>query len=300
MSPRKSQSAQIVPENLKSVAKYPDLSDSISIRFDGKVAVVTGGATGIGAATARKLCELGASVAILDRNIEAARETVDALLKAGHTASFHRCDVAVEADVKNAMDAVVRQYKTLDVLVSNAGIQRYGDVTNTSSEIWDETIDVHVKGCFYATKYAIPAMLASGGGAIVIVASVQSFTAVTNSAAYIAAKHALLGITRSIALDFARQNIRANCVCPGSIDTPMLRWSADRTASPEKVIEGCSRMHPLGRIGRPEEVANAIAFLASDWASFITGTSLVVDGGLLVPTGGMGFQDSGIGTGGTE
>lgn len=300
MSPRKSQSAQIVPENLKSVAKYPDLSDSMSIRFDGKVAVVTGGATGIGAATARKLCELGASVAILDRNIEAARETVDALLNAGHTASFHRCDVALEADVKNAMDAVVRQYKTLHVLVSNAGIQRYGDVVSTSVGIWDEIFDVHVKGCFYSTKYAIPAMLASGGGAIVIVASVQGLTAVANSAAYVAAKHAVLGITRSIALDFARKNIRANCVCPGSIDTPMLRWSADLTASPEKVIEGCSRMHPLGRIGRPEEVANAIAFLASDWASFITGTSLVVDGGLLVPTGGMGFQDSGIGTGGAE
>ncbi|MHB2008461.1 MAG: SDR family NAD(P)-dependent oxidoreductase [Acidobacteriaceae bacterium] len=272
----------------------------MSIRLNDKVAVVTGGATGIGAATAQKLCELGASVAILDRNVDAAQRTADALLKAGHTASFHRCDVAVEADVKNAMDTVVRQYKTLDVLVSNAGIQRYGDVTSTSSETWDETFDVHVKGCFYATKYAIPAMLASGGGAIVIVASVQSFTAVLNSAAYIAAKHALLGITRSIALDFASKNIRANCVCPGAIDTPMLRWTADRTASPEKVIQALGRMHPLGRIGRPEEVANAIAFLASDWASFVTGTTLVVDGGLLVPTGGMGFQESGIGTEGAK
>ena len=268
----------------------------MNMQMQDKIAVVTGGATGIGAATAQKLCELGTSVAILDRNADAAETTVHALMQAGHTASFHRCDIAVEVDVKNAMDAVVQRYKTVDVLVSNAGIQRYGDVTNTSSEIWDETIDVHVKGCFYATKYAIPAMLASGGGAIVIVASVQSFTAVTNSAAYIAAKHALLGITRSIALDFARQNIRANCVCPGAIDTPMLRWSADRTASPEKVIEALGRMHPLGRIGRPDEVASAIAFLASDWASFITGTTLVVDGGLIVPTGGMGFQESGIGT----
>jgi len=272
----------------------------MSIRLNDKVAVVTGGATGIGAATVRKLCELGAAVAILDRNVDAAQRTVDALLKAGHTASFHRCDVAVEADVKNAMDAIVRQYKTLDVLVSNAGIQRYGDVTSTSAETWDETFDVHVKGCFYATKYAIPAMLASGGGAIVIVASVQCFTAVTNSAAYIAAKHALLGITRSIALDFASKNIRANCVCPGAIDTPMLRWSADRTASPEQLIETLGKMHPLGRVGRPEEVANAIAFLASDWASFVTGTTLIVDGGLLVPTGGMGFQESGIGTEGAK
>lgn len=268
----------------------------MNMQMQDKIAVVTGGATGIGAATAQKLCELGAAVAILDRNVEAAHITVNALINAGHTASFHRCDVAVEVDVKNAMDAVIQRYGTLNVLVSNAGIQRYGDVTNTSSEIWDETLDVHVKGCFYATKYAIPAMLASGSGAIVIVASVQSFTAVTNSAAYIAAKHALLGITRSIALDFASRNIRANCVCPGAIDTPMLRWSADRSASPEQLIQTLGKMHPLGRIGRPEEVANAIAFLASDWASFITGTTLVVDGGLMVPTGGMGFQESGIGT----
>ncbi|HEX4023032.1 MAG TPA: SDR family oxidoreductase [Acidobacteriaceae bacterium] len=268
----------------------------MNISLNGKVAVVTGGATGIGAATARKLCEIGASVAILDRNTDAAEATVNALRKAGHTASFHRCDVAIEADVKDAIDEVAKRHKAIHVLVSNAGIQRYGDVTNTSSEVWDETFDVHVKGCFYSTKYAIPAMIASGGGAVVIVASVQSFTAVTNSAAYIAAKHALLGITRSIALDFASRNIRANCVCPGAIDTPMLRWSANQTASPEQLIQTVGKMHPLGRIGRPEEVANAIAFLASDWASFITGTSLVVDGGLMVPTGGMGFQESGIGT----
>lgn len=267
-------------------------------RMEGKVAVVTGGATGIGQATAQKLCELGASVAILDRNAEAAQETVEALRKAGYAASFHPCDVTVESDVETAMAAAVQHYGALHILVSNAGIQRYGDVVTTSSKLWDETMDVHIKGCFHATKYAIPAMLASGGGAIVIVASVQSFTAINNSVAYVAAKHALLGITRSIALDFASRNIRANCVCPGAIDTPMLRHTADMTASPEKMLDTLGRMHALGRIGRPDEVANAIVFLASDAASFITGTSLIVDGGLLVPTGGMGFQESGIGTGG--
>ena len=268
----------------------------MSIRFDGKIAVVTGGATGIGAATAKKLCELGASVAILDRNADAAEATVRALIDAGHSASFHACDVSIEADMRSAMSEVTARYGALNILVSNAGIQRYGDVIDTSSQVWDETFNVHVKGCFYATKFAIPAMLQSGGGAIVIVASVQSFTAIANSAAYVAAKHALLGLARSIALDFAARNIRANCVCPGAIDTPMLRWSAGQMESPEKMIEAISRMHALGRIGRPEEVAHAIAFLASDWAAFITGASLVVDGGLLVPTGGMGFQESGIGS----
>jgi NAD(P)-dependent dehydrogenase (short-subunit alcohol dehydrogenase family) len=268
----------------------------MTIRFDGKTAVVTGGAMGIGAATAEKLCELGASVAILDRDEAAAQATVAALLKAGHRATSVVCDVRSEASVKDAIDAAAQKYGGLHVLVSNAGIQRYGDIAHTSSDTWDETFDVHVKGCFYATRFGIPAMLASGGGAIVIVGSVQSFTAIVNSAAYVAAKHALLGITRSIALDYARQNIRANCVCPGSIDTPMLRWSADLSGSPQELIDTCSRMHPIGRIGTPGEVANAIAFLASDWASFITGAALMIDGGLLLPSGGMGLQESGIGT----
>ncbi len=251
---------------------------------------------GIGAATARKLCELGASVAILDRDTEAAKTTVSGLQAAGHKASSFECDVSGEKSVQEAVDAAVQLYGSLHVLVSNAGIQRYGDVAHTSTAVWDETFNVHVKGCFYVTRFGIPAMLASGGGAIVVVGSVQSFTAIVNSAAYVTAKHALLGLTRSIALDYAGKNIRANCVCPGTIDTPMMRWSANLSGSPEELIETCSRMHPLGRIGSALEVANAIAFLASDWASFITGTSLLVDGGLLLPAGGMGLQGSGIGT----
>jgi NAD(P)-dependent dehydrogenase (short-subunit alcohol dehydrogenase family) len=272
----------------------------MSIRFDGKVAVITGGAMGIGAATAQKFSSLGAAVAILDRNEEAGQATASALSRAGHKATFHTCDVSSESSVEEAVDQAVQHHGALNVLVSNAGIQRYGNVVNTSSKSWDEVFDVHVKGCFYATKFAIPAMIQSGGGSIVIVASTQSFTAIVSSAAYVAAKHALLGLTRSIGLDYARHNIRANCVCPGTIDTPMLRQAAGLAASPSEVIDTCSRMHAMGRIGEPVEVANAIAFLASEWASFITGTSLIVDGGLLVPTGGMGLQASGIATTGDK
>lgn len=268
----------------------------MNLRFDKRVAIITGGGTGIGAATAEKLCELGASVAILDRDVTAAKKTIQNLIAAGYEASFHECNVAVQDEVRGAVEKVVQKYGALHVLVNSAGIQRYGDIVDTSSQIWDEIFDVHVKGCYHAAKFAVPAITASGGGSIVIVGSVQSFASVVNSAAYVAAKHALLGITRSIALDFAEKNVRANCICPGAVDTPMLRWSAERTGSPEKMIETCGRMHALGRIGRPEEIANAIAFLASDWASFITGTSLLVDGGLLLPVGGMGFQQSGIGT----
>ncbi len=251
---------------------------------------------GIGAATARKLCELGASVAILDRNGDALKAFVAELDAEGYKACAIVCDIANEDSVREAIDRTIEKFGSLHVIVSNAGIQRYGDISHTSSQIWDEIFGVHVKGCFHVTRFGIPAMLASGGGSIVIVGSVQSMSAVVKSAAYVAAKHALLGITRSIALDYALQNVRANCVCPGTIDTPMMRWSAEQSGAAEALFDTCRRMHPLGRIGTPEEVANAIVFLASDWASFITGTTLLVDGGLSTPAGGMGLQGSGLGT----
>lgn len=267
----------------------------MSIRFDNKVVLVTGGAMGIGLATARKFAELGAKVAILDRDPRVGEKAAKTISASGPEAQFVECDVSDEASVMRSVNAVGEKFNGIDVLISNAGIQRYGDVIGTSEELWDEVMGVNVKGCFHVAKAALPLMILRGGGAIVVVASVQTFTAVGNSAAYVTAKHALLGLVRAMSLDYASKNIRVNCVCPGAIDTPMLRWAASLDAHPEKVIETCNRMHPLGRIGRPEEVANAIAFLASDWASFITGTALLVDGGMLTPTGGMGFQESGTG-----
>jgi NAD(P)-dependent dehydrogenase (short-subunit alcohol dehydrogenase family) len=138
-------------------------------------------------------------------------------------------------------------------------------------------------------------MIKRGGGSIVITGSVQSVAAQRNSVHYVVSKHGLLGLTRCLALDYAKQNIRANCVLPGAIDTPMLRWAASLDPNPDKVLEACDRLHALGRCGQPEEVARVIAFLASDLASFVTGSAVVVDGGLLVPVGGMAFQDSGTG-----
>lgn len=267
----------------------------MSIRFDNRVALVTGGAMGIGLATAKKFAELGAKVAILDRDVRAGEAAAKIVAAGGPGASFFECDVAGETSVERSVEAVGKQFGRVDVLVSNAGIQRYGDVVGTSEELWDEVMNVNLKGCFHAAKAVLPLMIPRGGGAIVVVASVQAYTAVGNSAAYVTAKHALLGLVRAMSLDYAAKNIRVNCVCPGAIDTPMLRWAASLDAHPGKVMETCNRMHPLGRIGRPEEVANAIAFLASDWASFITGAALLVDGGMLTPTGGMGFQESGTG-----
>lgn len=272
----------------------------MEISFSGKVAVVTGGANGIGAATTELLCELGARVAILDRDETQADALARRLNDLGYSASCHACDVAEPGSVQSAIDAAARNHGGLDVFAHCAGIQRYGDALSSTVEVWHETLRVHVDGCFYAVRAALPHMIAAKGGAIVIVGSVQSLTAVANSAAYVTAKHALLGFTRSVALDFASRNVRANCVLPGAVDTPMLRWAANLAPDPETVLEGCRRAHPLGRIAQPIEIARAIAFLASEWASFITGAALTVDGGMLVPAGGVSFQEEGTGSVGRQ
>jgi NAD(P)-dependent dehydrogenase (short-subunit alcohol dehydrogenase family) len=156
-------------------------------------------------------------------------------------------------------------------------------------------MDANLKSAFLMSKFAIPEMIRRGGGAIVITGSVQSVTAQRNSAHYVVSKHGLLGLTRSIALDYGSQNIRANCVMPGAIDTPMLRWAASLDSDPDRVLAACDQLHIRGKMGQPEEVARAIAFLASDLASFITGAAIPVDGGLLTPTGGMLSQETGTG-----
>jgi NAD(P)-dependent dehydrogenase (short-subunit alcohol dehydrogenase family) len=266
----------------------------MNLDFTGKVAVVTGGAMGIGEATARKLATLGASVAILDVDRDAGPKTAASITRNGGICAFFGCNISLGQEVAQAIDAVVKKYGPIDILVSNAGIQLYGDAVTTSEEEWDRLMGINLKGCFLAAKYALPHMI-ERGGAVVIVGSVQSMTAISNSIAYVASKHGLLGLTRAMSLDYAQKGIRVNCVCPGAIDTPMLRWAAGLSDDPDKVIQTCNRMHPVGRIGKPEEVADAIVYLASPMASFITGAALLVDGGMLVPSGGMGFQEGGTG-----
>ena len=268
----------------------------MSIRFDGKVAIVTGGASGIGAAAAELFLELGARVAILDRDAELGRRTLARLTAADHAASFHACDVGDLASVQSAVDEAAREHGAIHILAHCAGIQRYGSVLTTDIDTWHETLRVHIDGCMFSMRAVLPHLLAARGGSIVVVGSVQSVTAVAASAAYVTAKHALIGLVRSAALDFARNQVRVNCVLPGAIDTPMLRSAVNLAPNPESVLEACRRAHPLGRLGQPIDVARAIAFLAGDWASFITGTTLAVDGGMLVPLGGADFQTSGTGS----
>ncbi len=266
----------------------------MQIDLSGKVAVVTGGAMGIGEACARKLSSAGASVAILDLNEKTGTKTAADIRATTGNCVFIRCDVSNSSDVENAIRDVIARHARIDILVSNAGIQHYGDVITTPEADWDRVIGVNLKGCFLTAKHCVPHML-TNGGAIVVLGSVQSFTAIQNSAAYVTSKHAVLGLARAMALDYARKGIRVNCVCPGTIDTPMLHWAASLSPEPESVIRTCDRMHALGRIGKPEEVADAVLYLVSPMSSFITGAALLVDGGMLVPAGGMAFQEGGTG-----
>ena len=263
--------------------------------FTGKVAVVTGGGSGIGQACAREFAARHAAVAVVDRDATAGGKTASELRGKGATAEFFPADLSRRAEVERLVPEIVSRFGGIDVLVNNAGIQRYGTVTTLSEEEWDEVMNVNLKSAFLMSKYAIPEMIKRGGGAIVITGSVQSVTAQRNSVHYVVSKHGLLGLTRCLALDYAKQNIRANCVLPGAIDTPMLRWAANLDPNPEKVLEACDGLHALGRRGQPEEVARVIVFLASDLASFMTGSAVMVEGGLLVPAGGMAFQESGTG-----
>lgn len=264
----------------------------MNIDFTGKVAIVTGGAMGIGEATARKFAAAGAAVAILDRDREAGERTASSISHQGQSCDFFPCDVSASAEVSRAIEAIAAKHGRIDILASCAGIQDYGDVVSTTEDAWDRLMNINLKACYLVSKFAVPHML-KNGGTIVIVGSVQSMTAIANSVAYVVSKHGLLGLTRAMALDYAQKGIRVNCVCPGAIDTPMLRWSISLAPNPEQVLRTCDRMHAMGRIGRPEEVADAIVYLASPMASFITGAALLVDGGMLVPAGGMGFQEGG-------
>ncbi|HUJ95733.1 MAG TPA: SDR family oxidoreductase [Terriglobales bacterium] len=264
------------------------------MNFSGKVAMVTGGASGIGRATCLELLHYGAVVAAVDRDGAAGRKLVSEANAPGKI-QFFPADLSLNNEVETLIAKIVQVFGGINILVSNAGIQTYGSATTTTEEEWDKTLAVNLKSGFLVCKYSIPHMIKRGGGAIVITASVQSLAAQRNSLAYMVSKHALLGLMRSMALDYAKDNIRVNAVCPGAIDTPMLRWAASLDDDPEAVIAACHKMHPVGRMGKPEEVARVIAFLASDLASFVTGTTVVADGGLMVPLGGMAFQESGTG-----
>ncbi|MBP6862486.1 MAG: glucose 1-dehydrogenase [Neisseriaceae bacterium] len=241
--------------------------------FQDKVVIVTGGSSGIGQATAAAFAQAGANVVIADY-AEAGAAVVNDLVQQGHEALFIKVDVTKEADVQNMVSTTVAQFGRIDVLFANAGIGSGGAITDTSYADWQKVIDVNLNGVFLSDKYVIEHMLTQPeGGAIVNCGSIHSFVGKAGVTAYSAAKGAVKLLTQTLAIDYGAKNIRINAVCPGYIDTPLLQ--AIQGPARQALID----LHPQGRLGKPEEVASVVLFLASDAASFVNGTTLLVDGG---------------------
>ncbi|MFF1876354.1 SDR family NAD(P)-dependent oxidoreductase [Leifsonia sp. NPDC058230] len=253
---------------------------------DGRVALVTGGSQGIGRGAALALAQHGSAVVVHGLDLAGAEQTVAEITAGGGRAAAVAGPIDDPETTESAVRAALHHFGALDILVTSAGIQRYGDVPSTSLHTWNEVFAVNVTGVFLAAKAALPALRRSGAGAIVIVSSVQATATQTQVAAYTASKGALLSLTRSLAVDEAAHGVRVNSVSPGSVDTPMLRASAalfgDGTGQGvEDVLADWGTAHALGRIARAEEIGEVVSFLAGPRASFVTGAELRVDGGLL-------------------
>jgi NAD(P)-dependent dehydrogenase (short-subunit alcohol dehydrogenase family) len=249
------------------------------MRLEGKVALITGGTSGIGSATAIRFAKEGAMVAITGRNDERGAQVVQEIAASGGEALFIRSDVCVAKDCRDAVDQTLERFGRIDVLFNNAGVFHPKNIPDCTEEEWDETIDSSLKGAFLMSKYSIPSMIENGGGSIIHTSSGWGILGGDKAAAYCAAKGGLVIMAKAMAIDHGPDGIRVNCVCPGDVLTPMLPDDAKkRGMSWDDYAVGAAE-RPLGRIGTADDIANAVLYLASDESSFVTGESLVVDGG---------------------
>lgn len=248
------------------------------MQLENKVALITGAAGGIGAGIAERFSQAGAAVVIFDVNAERAWQMEEKVRRTGRALAI-RGDVSSEDDVRRAVERTLSEFGALDVLINNAGIEVAGPLVEMSSSAWDRQLGVNLKGAFLCAKHAIPHMRGRGG-AIVNISSVHAFVSYEGNAAYDASKAGMIGLTRALALEHGRDGIRVNAICPGYIDTPMMDEWLGSQPDPEATLRQVLSIHPIGRMGTPGDIAEAALFLASDSASFISGTYLVVDGAM--------------------
>lgn len=252
------------------------------MRLKDKVSLITGAASGMGRATAILFAREGSKVAAADVDEAGGRKTVDLIHEIGGDAFFVKADVSREADARNMVEQTVARYGRLDILFNNAGVEQGVELTEMTEQEWDRVVDIDLKGVFLGSKYGIREMLKTGGGVIISTASISGILAQNSLPAYNAAKAGVINLTHNIALEYGPRNIRANAICPGAIETPMLKRAFDGKPENEPIRKYFHHTVPLHRLGQPEDIAKAALFLASDDASYITGHALVVDGGFTV------------------
>ena len=242
--------------------------------FSNKVVIVTGAGSGIGHATALAFAQEGAKVVVSDIDSKMGLSTVEEIKKNNGEAFFVKCDVSSEEEVKNLVSKTVEKYGRLDCAYNNAGVEgKVSTTTECTSDNWDRTINVNLKGTWLCMKYEIPEMLKNGKGSIVNCSSIAGLVGFETIPAYVASKHGVIGLTETASLEFAKQNIRVNAVCPGVIQTPML----DRFTNHNE--QAMAQQDPMGRVGKPEEIADSVLWLCSDKSSYVTGQAIAVDGG---------------------
>ena len=249
------------------------------LSLEGKVAVVTGAASGIGRGIALRLAEMGASIAVLDLDEAKASETVSQIQDISGEAVSLKCDVRKAADCRQAVEKTVSKWRKIDILCNCAGIAIRKDVVELSEEEWDRALDVTLKGIYLLSREVIPHMIRNGGGSVINIGSGWSLKGGPKAASYCAAKGGTLNLTRAMAIDYGKHNIRVNCICPGDVDTPMLHSECAQLGENAEAFMKEAANRPLSRVGTPEDIANAVLFLASPMSNWITGAALVVDGG---------------------